>query len=870
MKPKKLFILDAYSLLYRSYYATKYLSTSDGSPTGALYGFLGMVYKIIDKFHPDMLITALDYPGKTFRHQSYALYKSTRKPTPDDLKHQLIRARELLSVFRIPAIEKEGFEADDIIGTIAKKASKDGVHTTIITGDLDALQLVDEHVCVLTNKKGVSDFLIYTPEKVFERYGFGPEFITDYKAFVGDASDAIPGIPGVGPKTASKWISNFGKVENILQDTSVLETKWKDKIEELKDQLVLSKSLATIETDMQIPFEYAPYKIGLEAKKDIIQYLNQLEFRTFQDRFEKIFTDYLVQPDNFSSVENLDLIVKSDIVDAKYTGELHTLTEALDWISQHDFVLYEEPAKKQLDLFDQFDMDKGATCWIAIDLEVKMVSKLLAVDIFRSKADQAILFNAKTWYKNVSSFEKHVLHDIYVAAALLQPHRANPQLEDIIRNYMEIEMPRSPENIAACMTVLPDILESSLKKENMWEIYLRIEIPLTPILAKMERYGIHVDKKSLEHLSVEFKKVLEGLSSEIHLLANEEFLISSPKQLGEVLFEKLKIPGGKKNKTGYATGAEVLQDLAPEYEICEKILSWREITKLQNTYADALGKVITKQNRIHTTFQQSGAATGRLSSTEPNLQNIPIRTEMGRQIRKAFCAPEGYKLVSCDYSQIELRLLAHMSKDRALLEAFNHHQDIHAATAALMFHQKQDEVTKEQRRLAKILNFSVLYGVTEFGLANQLGKGFGFNDAKHLIIEYYARFPSVKAFTESIVEDAKKYGYTETLLGRRRYFPDIHTSNRHRRLYVERQAINAPIQGSAADMAKLAVIHVDKILQGYDAHILLQVHDELILEIHEDQLSIVEKIKNVMEHVLSLDVPVVVDSSIGNDWGELQ
>ncbi len=866
---KKIFILDAYSLLYRAYYATRYLSTSSGIPTNALYGFTGMIYKIIEKYQPETIIAAFDAPGKTFRHDSYELYKSTRKPTPDDLKEQLAMSRDLLAALRIPSIELETYEADDIAGTIAKKCTEEKKGAYIITGDLDSLQLVNNYIHILSTRKGVSDLFIYDDASVNERYGFGPEYITDYKALVGDTSDAIPGLAGVGPKTAAKWINSFGSIENIIKNSDKLEPKWQEKINTYQDQVILSKALATIHTTVPIHVELIPYKLSSEGKKDALNMLKKLEFKSLHEKFPKVFKNYIQESESLQSAENLELIMKTDNVDAKYTGELHTINEALEWIGNNHFALYEENTEKQLSLFDTFHAGNEHTCYIAIDLEVKIMTKSLALELFTQRTSQVIIHNAKPWYKLTRMYDNQVYFDTFIAGYVLQPYRNNVDTSELIQNYLGIEAPKSPENTVACLTLLPDVMNESIQKEQLSTTLNTVELPTTPLLAKMEDTGISVDREILSHLSAKFSQYISILSAEIHQLAGEKFLISSPKQLGEVLFEKLKLPGGKKNKTGYATGAEILQNLAVDYPICEKILSWREVSKLQNTYADALPKLIGKDGKIHTNLLQTGAATGRLSSTEPNLQNIPIRTEMGKEIRCAFIASPGYKLVSCDYSQIELRLLAHMSEDASLVKAFNNGEDIHSATASLMFHIALEEVTSEQRRLAKILNFSVLYGVTEYGLANQLGEAFGIKDAKQLILEYYERFPSVQSFTQKIVEEARENGYTTTILGRKRYFPDIHTSNRHQRLYVERQAINAPIQGSAADMAKLAIIKVDELFKGTGCRILLQVHDELLMEIPENKLDIVPKIQICMENLLPLSVPIVVDSSVGIHWNEL-
>lgn len=858
---KRLLIVDGYSLLYRAFYGTKFLSTSDGRPTNALFGLVNMLFALIERQRPVAILVALDAPGKTFRHAEFAEYKGTRREMPDEMRVQMPIARELLTALGIPQLELVGYEADDIVGTISLQAEQAGYETTIITGDLDALQLVDACVSVVTPKVGVTETSTYDVAAVIARYGFGPELIPDYKALVGDTSDNIPGVPGVGEKTASKLILEHGTVEMILDNLPQIEEKFRKKIEPAIEQIPKSKWLATIDRKAPVSFDFAPFKLSSEAAAAGKAMLETLEFKSHIRRFDTVFAPYR---DGFEAgPESVAVSVVSEQIEHTEGPRLNGVADAEKWIGDEQFSAIGTPATGQTSMFDEPETQEYV---LAKNNETRRISADQAIAFIGKHLGQAVLHDSKPLLRKCG-WETDPGFDTMIAAYVLQAGRTNYVAKDLIHGYLDVMPPASIESEAVGLLRLRDELSDRLVKESQWNIYNDIERPLIPILASVERTGVRVSGDVLREFSKELQTAIEKTTREVYDYAGCEFLIGSPKQLGEVLFEKLGLPGARRTKTGFATGAEVLQLYAAEYPIAERVLAWRELTKLKSTYADALPRMIGEDGRIHTTFNQTVAATGRLSSADPNLQNIPIRTELGRHIRKAFLASEGRKLISYDYSQIELRLLAHLCADDNLVDAFQERVDVHTVTASLMFRIERDEVTKEQRRLAKMLNYAVLYGVTDFGLANQLGAGFSVAESRDLIKQYFERFPKVKAFTDSVIEEARQKGFTTTILGRRRYFPEIHASNRNERLYAERQAVNAPIQGAAADMIKVAMIDVWKSLRGKSTQMVLQVHDELLFELDPSEASdLVEPLRSHLENSMPLTVPVEVDAKVGDNW----
>lgn len=856
MSAKRLVVIDGYSLLYRAFFATRFLSTSDGRPTNALYSFTNMLFYLLENIRPDAIAVAFDAPGKTFRHAEYAEYKGTRRETPEELKSQFPVARELMAALGVPTLELPGYEADDIVGTISRLGEENGYETTIVTGDLDALQLVDDYVSVLTPKVGVTDTATYTPSKVQERYGFGPDLIPDYKSIVGDTSDNIPGVPGIGEKGATAIIQQFGSIEHVLENFKDLDPKFQKKIEPVKDQMVKSKWLATIVRDVPLDYDFKPFQLDANQLSAAKAMLESLEFKSHVRRADAILGPYVLG----NQRPTVEVKTESLVVDLV---ELNSLDALHKHVGDGPFAAYFTTETGQIDMFDE----SVQTGFVARGTSVARVPSDMAKALIRERLNQAILHDAKPILRDLGN-PKGLKTDTSLAAFVLQSGRSNYLLRDLIQGYLDLTPASHPE-LAAGLYLLEPELRNKVEKEGQTPVLDTIEMPLEPVLGELEDNGIRLEPSVLSEYSKTLQARIEDTARTVFDLAGREFNIGSPKQLGEILFEELMLPGPKKTKTGYATGAEVLQFLAPAHPICAEVLNWRELSKLKSTYADALPKLVREDGRIHTTYNQTGAATGRISSTDPNLQNIPIRTELGREIRRAFVAEPGKKLLSLDYSQIELRVLAHMCGDDALVRAFTTGEDVHTVTASLMYQVSPEHVTREQRNYSKLLNYAVLYGVTDYGLANQLGGNFSVGEAKALIAEYNTRFPKVKGFTDSIIAEARSKGFTLTLAGRRRYFPDIHAANRNERMYAERQAMNAPLQGTAADMMKLAMIKVEAALQGKATKMLLTVHDELVFELDPDESDLVETLRQEMENALPLNVPVEVDAKIGDNWLEM-
>jgi len=862
MPKKRLAIIDGYSLLFRAFFATRYLSTADGRPTNALLGFTNMLLNLLESVKPDAIVVALDAPGKTFRHVEYSEYKGTRKEQQPELIQQLPVARDLLAALGIPSIEVTGFEADDVVGTISRKAEENGYDTTIVTGDLDTLQLVDDCVSVLTMRQGVSDTVTYTPAAVVERYGFGPEYIADYKALVGDTSDNIPGVPGIGAKGAAELIQGFGSIEAMIERFAEIPPKFQKKIEGQQEQMKKSKWLATIDCKVPLTYDFKPLVISPEGMETAIAMLESLEFKSIVRRAPKIFGPYLsgdggVTTGNVAvaEIENEKLEVKS--------SDLSSYEDAVKFVNGKPFGLYFTSTAKN-DLFDETER----IAMIAIGPQVRRVPEVIANRLVTEHPELAILHDAKQLYRRLPAGMKEPRFDAMLAGYVLQSGRSAYMLRDLIGGYLDIQPPETAEELASALYLLERPLRERLEKEDQMRVLTEVELPLVPVLAEIENTGVCVDRNVLKDFSKQLEVTIDQTARHIYELAQMEFNIGSPKQLGEVLFEKLNIPGAQKTKTGYATGAEVLSTI--NEPICQEVLSWRELSKLKGTYTDGLERLIGQDGRIHTTYAQTVAATGRLSSQDPNLQNIPIRTELGRGIRKAFYAADGYQLASFDYSQIELRIMAHMSGEEALVEAFQKHEDVHTATAEQMFGIEASQVTREQRGYAKTLNYAVSYGVSEFGLAQQMGGAVSIAEAKELINRYFERFPGVRGLMDGEIQKAKSTGFTTTMMGRRRYFPDIHAAKVMERKAAERQAMNAPIQGTAADMIKLAMINVHKRLKGATTRMLLTVHDELVFELAKGEDNILEPIREDMEKALPLNVPVEVDAKVGKNWLDMK
>ncbi len=823
------------------------LSTSAGIPTNALYGFVSMVFTLFEKEKPDAVLVALDAPGKTFRHYEYQEYKAQRPEAPDALRQQLSLARELIDAFNIPAVEATGYEADDVIATVTTQATEKGYDVVIVSGDLDQLQLVSANVKVMTMRKGVTDVVYYDEAGVRQRYGLLPSQIPDLKALAGDPSDNIPGVKGIGEKTAGSLLEKFGSIEELLSRWGDLDDKTRARLEPYREQLKRFKELATLRRDAEISFQIRPYRLTREQVEQASQKLGELEFRRHRERLYAVLGPYIQDGEGqgllpLAEVKREPRPLQKEIV--KDEGELRA------WIGEETAL--------------HFELGRA---YLAKDSQVVEVEASLAEAFFREDPSKFSLHDAKPHLKRLGVF-KPVGFDTVLASYLLQPERARYDLGDLSQAYLG-EAPETPEEKAFAVYQIKTPLKEELEATEQWKVFSEIELPLTPVLAEMETVGVRLDSDTLRDYGKNLSAVLENTRRRIYELAGEEFNIGSTPQLRRILFEKLKLPTVRRTKTGYSTGADVLLQLAPQHEIVQEILNWRELSKLKSTYVDVLPRLVGRDGRIHTTFQQTVAATGRLSSAEPNLQNIPIRTELGREIRRAFVAEAGFLLASLDYSQIELRLLAHVCEESALMRAFQEGRDVHLATAGLIWNKREEEVTPEERRQAKTLNYAILYGVTDFGLVTQLGGAFSVTETKQLITDYFKRFPAVREYIESTLHQARTKGYTTTLMGRRRYFPDIKASNRARRLYAERQAINAPLQGSAADMIKIAMIKCQALLEGVRTRMLLQVHDELLFEWNPEETEVLGELRRAMEQALPLKVPLVVDVSVGKNWLEL-
>ncbi|MEJ5170942.1 MAG: DNA polymerase I [Fimbriimonadales bacterium] len=855
MADKRLVILDGYSLLFRAYYGTTPLSTAAGKPTNALFGFLNMLVQILERQRPDSILVAFDAPGKTFRHADYAEYKATRSETPEALQLQLPEARRVVQALGIPTLELTGYEADDVIGTVTRIAREHGYHTTVVTGDGDALQLVDDWVTVVRPTKGVSEMRTYTPDEVRERYGFGPERVVDFKAIAGDSSDNIPGVPGIGEKGATELVQRFGSAEEILERFGELPPKYQKKIDPVREKMLFYKRLATIDRNVPLEVDFRPFRIDPQRLKEALRVMEEFEFRTLMRRLPAVLAPYV--DGEAPEVPSVEEVHEALAVERR---EVRTEDELRELVGEGPFAALWVEEGEQQSMFDQ----RRLRSFVAVGGRVAEVPAAWTDRLVAEHPERARLHDAKPFFRRTGC-KSPVRFDALLAGYVLNSDRSAYRLEDLAEGYLEVRFEREPASLAAALDLLEEPMVRRLQAEEQEQVWRDLEQPLTPILASMEQAGIRLDTDLLREFSKSLAVQIQQTEERIHQAAGQKFNIGSPKQLGEVLFDKLGLPG-KRTKTGWATGVEVLQDLAGQHEIVADVLAWRELTKLRSTYAETLPKLVAEDGRIHTTFNQTVAATGRLSSNDPNLQNIPVRTELGRQIRRAFVAEQGTRLVSFDYSQIELRLLAHLCGDENLVRAFEEGRDIHAATAALTFGVPVEAVTKDQRNRAKLLNYAVLYGVSNFGLAQQMGGVISAAEAKALIDQYFERFPSVRRFVEQTVSEARQKGFTRTIFGRRRYFPEINAPNWNVRQAAERQAVNAPIQGSSADLIKKAMIDVDRLLEGRRTRLLLQVHDELVFEMPEGEEALIEPLREAMQNAMRLNVPIEADVKLGPNW----
>ncbi len=869
-KQKRFLVLDGSSLIFRAFYALPGLSDSHGQPTGAIFGFSNMLTKLMAEQQPDLMVLAFDKSRHTFRTERYADYKGTRDKTPEELLSQFPLLREFAANMGIPFLEKDNYEADDIIGTLATQAAAKGYDVRVITGDRDALQLVRPNLRVLLTKKGISEIKDYDTAAFEEEYGFEPLKLIDLKGLMGDTSDNIPGVPGVGPKTASKLLLAYGSVENVLAHVGeVSGKKLKENLQTYADQARLSKELATIELHVpDLAFAEEDYRIQPDMEK-MQAFCDDHELRAVWRNFERLYGPAELALDldggeNGAAAQDLsydlwDEEAVKTAAKAPYLAVSGIFSGLAPFVSLEGLAVVAGP-----------DAEKAG--FVARDSAAfPALLQLLESD------QQAVVFGLKR-YDQAGLRGQKAFFDVELAAYLLEPERSKYALSELSQKYLQEAAPESFDDEKAqavweakAISRLYPLLGAKLEEEKLTHLMDTIELPLVEVLAAMEQNGVYVNRAHLAEKTEEVADRLQKIEAAIYEMAGHDFNLNSPKQLGVVLFEELGLPVRKKTKTGYSTNAEVLESLRLEHPIIEQILAYRLWSKLKSTYLDGIaGLIRTDTGRIHTSFNQTVTATGRLSSSDPNLQNIPVRTEEGRMIRALFEPGEGYDyLLSADYSQIELRLLAHMSGDENFIDAFKRGQDIHARTAAEVFGIPLDEVTPELRRHAKAVNFGIVYGISDFGLARNLH--ISRKEAGDYISRYFTRYPGVRAFMDKVVAEAHETGYVTTMFGRRRELPAIKSRNFNQRMLAERMAMNTPIQGTAADVIKLAMIAAYRKLReaGVKSRILLQVHDELVLEVKESEIETVQAILHeAMEHVVSLSVPLSIDVHWGRNWAE--
>lgn len=854
-------IIDGNSLMHRAYHALPPMNSADGTPTHAVYGFLSMLLKMLEQEKPGYLLAAFDTPEPTPRHLAYADYKAKRAATPDDLRPQFPLVKEVLRTMGIVVGEKAGYEADDFLGIFARRAAEAGLKTRLLTGDKDALQLIDPHTEVILMRKGISETQVFDEQALFDAYELSPAQMIDLKGLMGDASDNIPGVPGVGEKTARKLLAQYGSMDEVLAHASeVSGPKLRQNLTEKADLARMSRELGRIVTDVNAPIDIAiddcAFDPGAMANgRDILW---RFGLRQIVNRLPEGDVKISDKPER-----------KADVLPEVLLTDADALTAAIDDMKRAQTLAFVcESAEPQWSVCD------GKTLW-----KIALRTDLLNPGIEFDAAEQAIapllaegsiqkwLYDAKGWAHRLHGLGVALCNasfDAMIAAYLLQPSRTQPTLGQLIEELIGGQACDAAGLFALCRDQA-----ARLQRDDLSLVYEKIEMPLIPVLTDMEQTGFYIDRTVLDQLGAEYDASIETLQREIYELAGREFNILSPKQLGELLFNEMKLPAPKRTKTGYATDAATLEALAGENPIVDKVLEYRQNSKLKSTYIEGLRNAADDQGRIHTQFKQNGTATGRLSSVEPNLQNIPVRSALGRAIRRAFVPSEGNVLIDADYSQIELRILAHLAQDESMIEAFRKGLDIHTATAATVAGVGFGDVTPEMRSAAKATNFGIVYGISDFGLANQLGVSR--KEAAAYIEAYNSTYPGIAQYMQDTVAAARSEGFVLTLFGRRRDLPELKSSNYHTRSFGERVARNAPIQGTAADIIKLAMIRVHDALsaEGLRTKLILQVHDELILDApFEEQERASILLKRCMEGVISLDAPLVADVHAGATWFE--
>lgn len=870
----KLLLIDGNSIMNRAFYGIPDMTTNDGRHTNAIYGFLNIILKVIEEEQATHICVAFDLKKKTFRHEMYEAYKGTRKGMPEELHEQMPRIKEILQAMHIRIVEQEGFEADDLIGTLSKKGEREGFAVTILSGDRDLLQLATDTVLVRIpkTKHGKTEVEDYYAKNVVETYGVTPLIFIDMKGLMGDTSDNIPGVPGIGEKTAAKLLAEYGDLDGVYAAVdSMKASKMKQNLIENKDLAYLSKTLATIKLDCPIPFEFSEATYNDPFNAEAYTLFEDLELKSFYKRF---------------SVEKKEELtfetVLIDEIDG-YNALLAKLQKAKEvsfaWITQDG---------EALGVAVCMDLEHVYLIRFMMFITEAMVAdNLLALS--RDYQVQLACMHVKKLLSFLNFHEEDAVFDAGLAAYLLQPNQSEYEYDTLAKVYLDVTLPSDKEMLGkeklgyfsfedekvqkwmAYQAIVPykikSVLREKLKETGMESLYDEMELPCLYALYEMEKNGIRVDGEALHQYGKKLRTRIEELTAEIHAMAGEEFNINSPKKLGEILFEKLGLKNGKKTKTGYSTSAEVLEKLTNAHPIIPRILEYRQLTKLNSTYAEGLAGYIRADGRIHGKFHQTVTVTGRISSADPNLQNIPTRMPLGREIRKVFIPEKGSVFVDADYSQIELRVLAHMSGDAALIAAYQADEDIHAITASQVFDVPLDQVDSTLRRKAKAVNFGIVYGISSFGLGQDLD--ISRKEAEGYIEKYFATYGKVKEFLDRTVEDAKKNGYTVTMFGRRRPIPELASSNFMTRSFGERAAMNAPVQGTAADIIKIAMVRVNRRLkeEHLQSKLVLQIHDELIIETKKEEVEIVQKILvQEMMHAADLAVPLLVDANVGDSW----
>ena len=876
---EKILLIDGHSILNRAFYGLPELTNAEGLHTNAIYGFLNILFKTIEEEKPDYLTVAFDLHAPTFRHKMYTEYKGTRKPMPAELREQVPIMKDVLTAMGVTILSKEGYEADDLLGTVAKKSEAKGMDVTVLSGDRDLLQLASEQICIRIPKTrfGKTTVEDYFAKDVKEKYQLEPEQIIELKALMGDSADNIPGLPGVGEKTATKLLLEYGTVENAWEHVQEIKPKKaQNAFLDHYDMAILSKKLATIKIDSPIDYDWETSRLGNLYTLEAYEFFKELEFKNFLTRFEE------------QGQEKEIPLVMETIRAFGDTEELFRQAKEQDIVAME--MLRENGVLFGLGLAWKAEDKTKAFCIFPEGFVTEAYLMDKAEDLCAHTAVASLDVKSMLRYMELKSHKG--MFDGGIASYLLNPLKSSYTYDDIAKEYLQEMLParedllgklsytkamaEKEDKVAESICYMAytalncrEPLQKALKETGMLSLFEEIEMPLLFTLSNMEKEGIRVNGEALKEYGNQLQIRIGELEKEIYEEAGETFNINSPKQLGVILFEKLQLPGGKKTKTGYSTAAEVLEKLAPDHKLVADILEYRQLAKLKSTYADGLAVFIGEDGRIHSTFNQTITATGRISSTEPNLQNIPIRMELGRLIRKVFIPREGFVFVDADYSQIELRVLAHMSGDKTLIQAYREAQDIHRMTASQVFHVPFDQVTDLQRRNAKAVNFGIVYGISSFGLSQDLS--ITRKEAAQYIENYFETYPGIKGFLDGLVEQGKELGYVSTMFGRRRPVPELKSSNFMQRSFGERVAMNSPIQGTAADIIKIAMIRVEKALQEQNlkSRLILQVHDELLIETAEDELEQVKRIlEKEMKHAADLAVSLEIDMHTGKNWYE--